>query len=169
MAINISLQRVFPGIGVSTLQSIQQATGIAITSATTYYVPGTTLNSVAGLLVPTCTVGAIRVKIYNGAGTSPTVSKIQIMAYDGTNSVVVADWNFSTAVTLSTTSWCDVTMAPLIADTATGSTSGGAVGQLISGSSATSGNGGIQCFKVIPTLGGTSPAATMDVEVFGLI
>lgn len=168
MAINISVERTFPGFGVSTFQSIQRATGIAVTSGNTYFVPGTSSNSVAGLLVPTATVGKVRIKIYNGAGTSPTVTKIQVFGYDGTNSVVLADWNFGTAVTLSTTSWCDVN-ATLVADTATGSTSGGAVGQLISGSSATSGNGGMQCIKVIPTLGGTSPAATMDIEIFGLI
>jgi hypothetical protein len=168
MSINIGLSRTFPGFGVSTLQSIQVATGIAVTSGSTYYVPGTSSNSVAGLLVPTCTIGRVRVKVYNGAGTTPTLTKLQIMGYDGTNSVVLADWNFSTAVTLSTTSWADV-MSDWICDTATGATSGGAVGQVISASSATSGNGGIQCIKVIPTLGGVSPAATMDVEIFGLI
>lgn len=168
MAINISLQRTFPGFGVSSLQSIQQATGIAVTSGTTYYVPGTTSNSVAGLLVPTVTVGRVRVKVYNGAGTSPTLTKVQISGYDGTNLVVLADWNFGTAVTLSTTSWADL-IADFICDTAPSTTSGGAVGYLIGSASATSGNGGIQCLKIVATLGGTSPAATMDVEVFGLI
>lgn len=168
MAINVGLSRTFPGFGVSSLQSIQVATGIAVTSGTTYYVPGTSSNSVAGLLVPTVTIGRVRIKVYNGAGTTPTLTKVQVKGYDGTNTVVLCDWNFSTAVTLSTTSWADL-MADFIADTATGSVSGGAVGQLISGSSATSGNGGIQCLEIVPTLGGTSPAATMDVEVFGLI
>lgn len=168
MAINISLQRIFPGFGVSSLQSIQQATGIAVTSGNTYYVPGTSSNSVAGLLVPTITVGRIRVKVYNGSGTSPTLTKLQILAFDGTNSVVVADFNVGTAITLSSTSWADF-VADVICDTAPSTTSGGAVGYLIGSASAVTGNGGIQCFKVIPTLGGTGPACTMDVEVFGLI
>ena len=168
MALNISLQRTFPGFGVSTLQSIQQATGIAVTSGSTYYVPGTSSNSVAGLLVPTVTVGRVRVKVYNGTGTSPTLTKLQIMGYDGTNSVVIADWNFGTAVTLSSTSWADL-IADWICDTAPSTTSGGAVGYLIGGASATSGNGGVECIKVIPTLGGTGPGCTMDVEIFGLI
>lgn len=168
MAINISVQRTFPGFGVSMLTSIQVATGIAVTSGSTYYVPGTSLNSVAGLIVPTITTGRVRVKVYNGTGTSPTLSKLQIMGYDGTNSVVIADWNFSTAVTLSSTSWADV-ISDFICDTAPSTTSGGAVGYLIGGASATSGNGGIQCIKVIPTLGGTGPGCTMDVELFGLI
>lgn len=168
MSINISVQRVFPGFGVSTLQSIQVAAGIAVTSGNTYFVPGTSSNSVAGLLVPTITAGRVRIKVYNGAGTSPTLTKLQVFGYDGTNSVVVADWNPSTAVTLSTTSWFDA-YADIICDTAPSTTSGGAVGFLIGGASATSGNGGMQAIKIIPTLGGTSPAATMDVEVFGLI
>lgn len=168
MAITVSVARTLPGFGVSTLTSIQVATGIAVTSGSTYYVPGTSSNSVAGLIIPTVTAGRVRVKIYNGAGTSPTLTKIQIMGYDGTNSVVIADFNFGTAVTLSTTSWADV-MADFICDTAPSTTSGGAVGYLIGGASAVTGNGGIQCIKVIPTLGGTSPAATMDIELFGLI
>jgi hypothetical protein len=168
MAINVGLNRTFPGFGVSTLQSIQSATGIVVTSGTTYYVPGTSSNSVAGLLIPTVTVGRLRIKIYNGTGTSPTLTKLQVKAYDGTNSVVIADWNFGTAVTLSSTSWADL-MMDFIADTATGSTSGGSVGQLISASSATSGNGGLQCISIVPTLGGTGPGCTMDAEIFGLI
>lgn len=168
MAINVSLQRTFPGFGVSTLTSIQTAPGIAVTSGTTYFVPGTSSNTVAGLIVPTVTAGRVRVKVYNGTGTSPTLTKLQIMGYDGTNSVVIADWNFSTAVTLSSTSWADV-ISDFICDTAPSTISGGAVGYLIGGASATSGNGGIQCIKVIPTLGGTGPGCTMDVELFGLI
>jgi hypothetical protein len=169
MAINISAQRVFPGKGLTSLQSIQQATGITVTSGSTYYVPGTSSNSVAGLLVPTLTMAVVRVKVYNGSGTTPTLTKLQIQAYDGTNTVVVADYNFGTAVTLSSTSWCDVITDPILVDTAPSTTSGGAVGYLIGSASATSGNGGIQCFKVIPTLGGTGPSCTMDIEVFGAI
>lgn len=60
-------------------------------------------------------------------------------------------------------------MTDFIADTATGTTSGGAVGLLIGSASATTGNGGIQTIKVVPTLGGTGPGCTMDIEVFGLI
>ena len=168
MALNILVERTFPGVGVSTRNTIQTVTGLAITSGTTYYLPGTSTNTVAGLLVPTITVGRVRIKIYNGAGTSPTVTQVQVFGYDGTNSVLVAGWTFTTGITLSTTSWVDI-QDTILADTATGATSGGAVGQLISGSSATSGNGGMQCVKIIVTLGGTSPAATMDAEIFGLI
>ena len=169
MAINISVQRTFPGLGATTLQSIQQATGIAVTSGSTYYVPGTSSNSVAGLLVPTITIGAVRIKIYNGTGTSPTLSSLAIQGYDGTNTVTLHFWDFATAVTLSSTSWADLCWNPFVADTAPSTTSGGAVGYLIGSASATSGNGGIECIKVIPTLGGTGPGCTMDVEVFGAI
>jgi hypothetical protein len=168
MAINVGLERTFPGYGVSTRTTNQVATGIAVTSGTSYFVPGTTLNTVAGLIVPTITVGKIRIKVYNGTGTSPAVSKIQVFGYDGTNSVVIADWNFSTAVTLSSTSWLDVN-ATLLPDTAPSTTSGGAVGYLIGGASAVTGNGGMQCVKIVVTLTGTGPGCTMDVELFGLI
>lgn len=129
---------------------------------------GSVNNNTPGLLVPPLVVGRIRIKIYNGSGTSPTLTKLQVMAYDGTNSVVIADLNFGTAVTLGSTSWFDW-MRDWIADTASGLTSGGAVGQLISGLSATSGQGGVTSFKIIPTLGGTGPGATMDAEVFGTV
>jgi|HubBroStandDraft_2_1064218.scaffolds.fasta_scaffold00006_30 hypothetical protein len=168
MAINISVQRVFPGFGATSLQSIQIAAGIAVTSGTTYFVPGTSLNSVAGLLVPTITCGRVRVKIYNGTGTTPTLTKLQVQAFDNTNTVVIADWNPSTAATLSSTSWFD-SYADFVVDTAPSTISGGAVGWLIGSASAVTGNGGITSLKVIPTLGGTGPGATMDVEVFGLI
>jgi hypothetical protein len=174
MALNIGVSRTFPGFGIPSLQSIQVATGIPVTSGTTYYVPGTPVNTntTAGLLIPTVTVGRLRIKIYNGLGTTPAVTKIQVKASDGTNSVVIADWNFGTAVSITSTSWLDL-MTDFIADTATGSTSGGAVGQLISASSATSGNGGVQYLSIVPTLTGTAPpsggAVTMDWEVFGLI
>ena len=134
MAINVSIQRTFPGFGVSTLSSIQQATGIAITSGTAYYVPGTTSNSVAGLLVPTITVGRVRVKIYNGAGTTPTVLSVLVQAYDGTNLVTLDQFYVPTSTptppTLSTTAWFD-RMFDFVCDTAPSTTSGGAVGYLI--------------------------------------
>lgn len=170
MAFNVDLQRTFPGFGVGTLLTVQVATGIPITSGTTYYLPGTPLgaNTVAGLFQPTITIGRVRVKIYNGTGTSPTLTKLQILGFDGTNTVLLEDLNFGTAVVLSSTSWFDW-MAPWIADTAPATTSGGAVGYLIGPGSATTGNGGIQTIKIIPTLGGTGPGATMDAEIFGVI
>ena len=160
MAINVSIQRTFPGFGVSTLSSIQQATGIAITSGTAYYVPGTTSNSVAGLLVPTITVGRVRVKIYNGAGTSPTLTKLQISITDGTNTVIVEDRNFGTAVTLSSTNFYDGVFNFLIDYSTAG---GGATGTLLAPTVSTT----AMVVNVTPTLGGTSPAATMDIEVYG--
>jgi hypothetical protein len=106
------------------------------------------------------------VKIYNGAGTSPTLTKLQVSAQDGTNSVVIADWNFGTAVTLSTTSWFDA-MFDFVVDTAASGSGGGATGQLIAPTSSAA--GGLTYIKLVPTLGGTSPAATMDAELIGLI
>lgn len=168
-AINVGIARVFPGLGVSSFQTQQSFSGLAITSGTQYFVPSTAPAHTAALVLqPTVTAGRIRIKVYNGAGTSPTLTKLQIVASDGTNSVVFDDLNFGTAVTLSTTSWFDYEKDFLI-DTAASGAGGGAVGQLISGASATSGNGGITAIGITATLGGTSPAATMDVELLGLI
>ncbi len=169
MAINVGIGRTFPGLGVSSLQTNQVNAGIPITSGTSYYMPATTAAATtATVAIPTFTIARLRVKIYNGAGTSPTLTKLQIAGQDGTNTVILQDLNFGTAVTLSTTSWFDCWF-DLICDTAPSTTSGGAVGYLIGGASATSGNGGMQNLRIVPSLGGTSPAATMDLELLGLI
>lgn len=169
MAINVGLARTFPGVGVSTQPTNQTNAGIPITSGTSYYIPATTAAATtATVAIPTFTQARLRIKIYNGAGTTPTLTKIQIAGQDGTNTVIVADRNFGTAITLSTTSWYDEWFE-IICDTAPSTTSGGAVGYLIGSASATSGNGGMQNLRIVPTLGGTSPAATMDLELLGLI
>jgi hypothetical protein len=169
MAITVGVGRTFPGLGVSSLASNQANAGIPVASGTSYFIPATTAAATtAAVAVPTITIGRIRVKIYNGSGTSPTLTKLQISATDGTNTVVVADVNFGTAVTLSSTSWYD-NFFDFLVDTAPSTTSGGAVGLLIGSASATSGNGGIQTIKIVPTLGGTGPACSMDLELLGLI
>jgi hypothetical protein len=169
MAFNIGLSRTFPGFGVSLTQTgVNVIAGIPIATATAYYIPSTTPYTSA-YVVPLAvgvTSGRMRVKIYNGAGTSPTVTKLQVQASDGTNKVVIFDQNYGTAVTLSTTSWLDE-MFDFIVDTAASGSGGGATGQLIAPTSSAA--GGITQFIVTPTLGGTSVAATMDVEFFGLI
>jgi hypothetical protein len=99
-------------------------------------------------------VGWIRIKIYNGAGTSPTVTDIKITASDGTNTVTMASWHPGVAASLSSTAFLDVVLPFLIDTTVAG---GGSTGTL-STTGATS-------ISVITTLGGTSPAATMDIEM----
>lgn len=169
MAITIGIGRVFPGFGVSSFQTQQTNAGIPVISGTKYFVPSVTPFTSAGTLQPTITVGKLRVKIYNPSSSANTLTKVQCVATDGTNTVVFADCNFGTAVTLSSTSWYDEYFNFLI-DTAPSTTSGGAVGYLIGSASATTGNGGITALGVTPTLSSSNvTGVTMDLEVLGLI
>jgi hypothetical protein len=170
MAITIGLGRVFPGVGVSSFQSQQLIAGIPVISGTKYFVPSVTPFTSAGLLVPTVTCGKIRVKIYNPSSSANTLTKVQIVATDGTNTVVFWDFNFGTAVTLSSTSWFDAASPAFVLDTAPSTTNGGAVGYLIGSANAVTGNGGAIAFGVTPTLSSTNVTGiTMDLELLGLI
>lgn len=169
MAINISVGRIFPAFGSPTYQAQQTNAGIPVISGTKYFVPSASPFTTAGTLVPTITAGRLRVKIYNPSSSANTLTKVQIVATDGTNTVVFGDANFSTAVTLSSTSWYDA-FFDFCVDTAPSTTSGGAVGYLIGSASATTGNGGITAIGVTPTLSSTNVTGiSMDLEVFGAI
>jgi len=98
MAIVNSVATAGPGYGSGFLVS---RTAIAVSSGSASAVP-----SSGSLTIPIYR-GKIRVKIYNGAGTSPTLTKVQISITDGTNTVIVEDRNFGTAVTLSSTNYYD--------------------------------------------------------------
>ena len=150
MAIVNSVATAGPGYGSGFLVS---RTAIAVSSGSASAVPAT-----GSLTIPIYR-GKVRVKIYNGAGTSPTLTKVQISITDGTNTVIVEDRNFGTAVTLSSTNYYDGVFNFLVDYTTAG---GGATGSLLGPS-----NSPAMVVNVTPTLGGTSPAATMDIEVYG--
>lgn len=171
MAINISVSRTFPGTGVSSVTTAQTNAAIPIISGTTYYVPSASPFTTAGVLVPTITVGKLRIKIYNPSSSANTLASLKIQLSDGTNTVTVEpNMTWTTAVTLSSTQWFEK-MYDIIGDTAPSTTNGGAVGYLIGLASApASGNGGITAVAVTPVLGTTnSTGIVMDLEVFGLI
>jgi hypothetical protein len=151
MAIVNSIATTGPGFGSGFLVA---RTAIAVSSGSASAVPST------GSLTIAIYRGKIRVKIYNGAGTTPTLTKLQIALTDGTNTVVIGDWNFGTAVTLSSTSYWDGFIAFCVDYSTAG---GGATGTLLAPTVSTN----AQVVNVTPTLGGTSPAATMDVEIYG--
>ncbi len=88
--------------------------------------------------------GWLRVKIYAGIGTSPTLVDLLATLSDGTTTCQIAQVHPNTAVTLSSTSIFDE-IFPFY----TG----------VTGTSIT----------VKTTLGGTSPGATMDLEVAGIV
>jgi hypothetical protein len=161
MSFNTSLASTQPGFGSSISSSVNALTAVAL--STTGAVANTVPSS--GNLVPTFGViaGKVRVKIYNGGGTSPTLVAIVIKLSDGTNTVTVDAFNPAVAVTLSATSWFDGLFAFLIDTGATAN--GGALGQLISN---TTQNGALT-LSVTTTLGGTTPTALMDVEVRAVV
>ena len=154
-AINVSLNRAFPGFGVGVGSSQYTSLAAALTGTTTVVLPTT------GVFTLGTTCGRVRIKVYAPGGTSPTVTSIDCTATDGTNTVKFASFNPAAAVSLLTTSWLEF-VADYILDTASGSTgSGGAAGQLL--------NGGATKFSFIVTMGGTSPTASADLEIVPLV
>jgi hypothetical protein len=163
MSFNTRLDQLFPGTGVSLRSdSTNLLAGIALSTT------GAVANTIpaSGTLTPAFGVvaGRIRVKVYAGAGTSPALAALAIKVSDGTNTVTVAEFNPAVAVTLSSTSWYDGVFIFLID---VGSTSGGATGQMISNT--TTPQIGATTVIVTTTLSGTTPTATMDVEVVPLV
>ncbi len=156
MALNVRVDRTFPGYGVG------------VRNDATYYQAGIALSGTGqvsspipatGVLLGT-TTGKIRIKIYNGGGTSPTLTDILVQASDGTNLVTIFVFHPNTALALTTTSWFDQLFDYLL-DAATSGSGGGAVGQLLPG--------GATSFNVKTTMGGTSPTASMDLEIVPLV
>lgn len=165
MALNIRIDRSLPGYGVGLKNdTVYLNAGIALS--------GTGQQSV-GVLPSTSTWNPgfstfkFRCKVYNGAGTSPTLTDLALTASDGTNTVTIWVFHPNAAVTLSTTSWFDSGPIDCIVDTAASGNGGGAVGQLIAPTSSAA--GGVTSLTLKTTLGGTSPAATLDMEVVPLI
>jgi hypothetical protein len=170
MAINIGIGRTLPGFGVGIINDTYYHNyGVALSGTAQQsagVLPPTGVNS--GLFAVPFSTFKLRIKVYNGAGTSPTLTDITVTVTDGTNTVTVWSFHPGTAVTLSSTSWYDSGPLEFVVDTAASGSGGGAVGQLIAPvQSATT--GAIQTITVKTTLGGTSPAATIDVDVTPLI
>ena len=155
MAINVGLDRTFPGFGMGVKNdTLYKNLGVSLAGTTTVVLPST------GTFTLGTTTGKVRCKIYGFTGTSPTVTNVLYTATDGTNTVTFASFNPTVAFAGSSTAWLDLFEAYLL-DTASGTTSGGTVGQLI--------NGGAVKFSFIITMGGTSPGAKADVEIVPLV
>jgi hypothetical protein len=153
VAINKRLDSIVAGITVAIRQDgVYTSPGVALS--------GTVLQT--NNLPPTGTFpiaysnGWVRVKIYNGGGTTPTVIAVKILAGDGTNTIVVDYFNPATAHSLSATSWYDRSIY-FLCDVAASGAGGGASGQLIA-------LNGVNQIQIQTTLGGTTPTATMDSE-----
>jgi len=87
-----------------------------------------------------------------------------VTATDGTNTVVIGDsiLHPNAAIALTSTQWFEFVFDYLF-DVDPSSTGGGSKGQF------TSAIGGANAFSVKTTLGGTSPGASMDLELCPLI
>jgi hypothetical protein len=162
VAFNKRLDSIFPGMGVGLRNdAVLIQTGIALSTTGQQSTP----IPASGVLAPTTSAGRIRIKIYNGGGTSPTLIDLLVTATDGTNTVLIPQslihptvaWPLTTA-----TSWFEFEFE-FILDVASSGAGGGAVGQL-SGVI-----GGANAFSVKTTLGGTTPTASMDLELVPLI
>lgn len=129
------------------------ATAVALSTT------GSQTKTLSGLS-PTVSRGYVRVKIYGAGGTTPAIVSVQVIVSDGTTFVLIGLVNPTTAIALG-----------LVAVT------GGAYGN--AGILGTSVGGmdflfpfivDISCtqFSVITTLSGTTPTASMDVELSGV-
>ena len=107
----------------------------------------------SGSFSPAINRGYWRCKVYNGAGTSPTLTDLTVTAGDGTNTVTLDNIHPGTAITLSSTSYADVCSDFIFDYTTSG---GGASGSLI--------QYGATVINFLTTMGGTSPTATADYE-----
>lgn len=158
-SINVSVKRLFPGFGVPVQNdSIYLRTGIALstTGAQTNTIPAT------GVLAVGTTAGRFRFKIYNGGGTSPTLVTASVTATDGTNTPYpLFTTTPATPFAIGTTGWVDRFFDYLIDTATTTAGAGGATGQLLPGGAVT--------FTISTTLGGTSPTASMDLELAPLV
>lgn len=157
MALNISLNRIFPGFGVAVRNnSLYQNLGVVLGASTTVTLPSTSTFPI-GLVA-----GKIRLKVYAGSGTTPVLTDIKLNALDGTNTVCFYNFHPGTGVTLSSTSWFEH-IEDFLIDTAASGSGGGATGQL------SSTNGGATSFNAVITLTGTGEAALADFELAGAV
>jgi hypothetical protein len=161
VAFNRRLDSIFPGMGQPLRNdSVYLQTGLALTTAAS---PQTSPIPLTGTLSPTTTAGRMRIKIYNPA-TSPVLTLLRVLASDGTNSIVIAqsEWSYTGGLALSTTLWFEFEFEYIL-DVASSGAGGGATGQL------SSVVGGANAFSIITTLTGAGGTASMDVEIAPLI
>lgn len=161
MAFNRRLDQIFPGMGHSLRNdSSFLQTGVSLSGNS----QTSTVHPASGVFAPTIGAGRMRVKIYNGGGTSPTLTDFVVTATDGTNTLVLPQsvLHPTVAISLNAGSWFDI-IFDFMFDIATTGAGGASAGQL-SGTI-----GGANAFTVKVTFGGTSPTGTMDIDLCPLI
>lgn len=161
MPFNRRLDSTFPGFGQGFRQdSLLVQTGLALSGTVQQSFP----IPASGTLALTFTAGKLRIKIYNGGGTTPALTDIVVTAGDGTNNITIGELLLhpTVAITLSATSWLEFEDEFLL-DVATSGAGGGASGQL------SAVVGGANQMSIKTTLSGTAPTASMDLELVPLI
>lgn len=153
MAINKRLDAIVAGINVGLRQdTVYQNLNVAISGAG----PSNVTIPSSGSFPIAYSTGWVRAKIYNGGGTTPAVTQVKTTVSDGTNTIVIDQFNPTVAHSLSATSWFD-RIIDFLADVAATGAGGGASGQLIA-------LNGITSITVAVSLSGTTPSATVDLE-----
>jgi hypothetical protein len=138
MAIINSIQKVMAGFGTGAGAGGYPG-GYA--TASTVAISGTTTTTITTPVLGAqgYTNGKIRVKVYNGGGTSPTAS-ISVDVSDGTNDFTVYPASAATAIATGTTGGVDV-LIDLNVDIE------------------------ISTVNIVLTLGGTDPTVDLDYEI----
>lgn len=90
----------------------------------------------------TLSAGYVRVKVYGGSGTSPTLTDVVITGSNGTITTELAALHPNSAIALSATSYVEL-LFPFITDLT------------------------LTSISILLTMGGTGPGSTLDCEVAG--
>lgn len=163
MAFNRRLDSIFPGMGVTVRQDTSYLqTGLAMTTAGS---PQTWPLPATGTFSTTFTAGRVRIKIYNGAGTTPALTDIVFKVGDGTNLITIGEslLHPNSAIAISATSWLEFEFEFVVDVATTSGTGGGSIGQLLASI------GGANQASLITTMTGTGATASLDVELAPLI
>jgi hypothetical protein len=157
MSLNIRLDRTFPGMG-SPLRNdaIFLQTSLAMTGTVqqSWPIPAT------GTLSFSTTTGKIRMKVYNGGGTTPALTDVLVTASDGTNSVVIGNSMLHPTVAITLLASANQFFEYFFEYLLDSGAGGGASGTLA---------GGATSFSVKTTMSGTTPTASLDLEICPLI
>ena len=161
MAFNRRLDSTFPGFGVGVRNdSSYLQTSLAMTTSGS---PQTWPLPASGTFSTPFTAGKLRLKIYNGGGTTPAVTNIVVTFTDGTNTVYPMQglYHPTSAVTISSTAWIEWYF-DFMFDVASSGGSGTVGGMLAT-------VGGANAGSVITTMTGSSGTASLDIDFFPLI
>jgi hypothetical protein len=163
MAFNRRVDSIFPGMGVPVRNDASYVQiGLAMTTAGS---PQTWPLPASGTFTTPFTAGRFRMRVYNGGGTTPTVTDVIFKVSDGTNTISIGGGFLhpNVGVLISATTWLEFEFEFVVDVATTTGTGGGSIGQLLASV------GGATSASVITTMTGASGTASLDVEIAPLI